>query len=199
MDQTRPPIPETASCWAVLALGVTLAGVVAGCRLQMCNDRIDASARYRVTVVDLYNAQSMFTNPDPIGLDNSCAGIDGLAVGNTFELQAHGTVSTVGCMLVLADIVSGVGQATVLGPPETVGGIVAAKKGSGFMTAGAYVATSSGDGDLILELRPGGGLGGIYATPVPGQYPPLVLDRSFYSSNNSQTCLDEFVVQLDKE
>ena len=78
-------------------------------------------------------------------------------------------------------------------------GTVAAKNGSGFMTAGAYVATSSGDGDLVLDFGTGGGLGGIYATPVPGQYPPLVLYRSFYPSNLNQKCLDEFVVQLEKE
>jgi hypothetical protein len=60
------------------------------------------------------------------------------------------------------------------------------------------VTLSTGDGDLILGFEIGGGSGGIYATPVPGQFPPVVLVVTFQPTT-SQQCLDEYVVQLVKE
>jgi hypothetical protein len=200
MDKTHPRMPETASCLAVLALGVALAGSGAGCRLQMCNDQIDASARYRVTVVDVYDSQSKFVDPSPIDPAATCGGSDGLAVGTELEVQTHGTASGMGCMVALADVVGSVGAVSILGPPETMAGTNGLKNDGNFMNAGGHVTLSVGDGDLVLGFRTGGGLGGIYATPVPGQLPPVVLDANFYPDPNlNQKCLDEFVVQLAKE
>ena len=131
----------------------------------------------------------------------TCAGSDGLGAGSVLEVQAKGTVSNPGCKVVAADIAGAPTQISLLGPPETQQGVIVVKAGgTGFMIAGARASTPAGEGDLVLDFRTGGASGGIFATPVPGDLPPVVLQRTFYPKQDPlPRCLDQFVIHLVKE
>lgn len=187
-------------CFALLVtMGAAAAG---GCRVQMCSDELDTQGRYSVKVIDVYGPsghylsdidyeEAGYVSPDTCGTNVPPA------LGDTFELQAYGTYTGVACKVVLADIVSS-GSLQVLGRPMTQQGTNAFHGDGSIMNGGGQIATSIGEGDLILALSPEGGSGGIFAAPVPGQHPTMVLNRSFYPET-APGCFDQFVVQLTKE
>ena len=122
-------------------------------------------------------------------------------MGVVLGVQAKGTVSNPACKVVSADITSVPPPVSLLGPPASPFGRDAIKGGgSGFMSAGASVSTPTGDGDLVFDFRFGGAAGSIFATPVPGSFPPVILHRTFFPARDpSQLCYDEFVIHLVKE
>ncbi|HVV52723.1 MAG TPA: hypothetical protein VHO06_23890 [Polyangia bacterium] len=188
--------------WSVvLAAGGLLAPTGAGCSARMCNDQIDSNALYQVTVVQAYTAQSTFLDPSPIDPNSSCGASSPIAAGTQFQLQAHGAATREGqsCLVVQSEAVGSVGSVSIEGPPANMFANNILTSSPYFMTAGGHVTLATGDGDLILGFRTAGGSGGIYATPVPGQYPQVVLDTYFYPATNNPSCGDEFVVQLAKE
>lgn len=192
----RAPSPST-----MVTTALVLAVAEAGCALHMCNDEISPSGRYQATIVEVYDARTTFKGNPPTSTMETCAGSDGLGVGTVLEVQAKGTVSNPGCKVVVADITSAPAQVSLLGPPETQLGVAALKSGGpGFMIAAAHASTPAGDGDLVVDFRTGGASGGIFAMPVPGDLPPVVLDRAFYPAQAPfQRCFDQFVIHLVKE
>ena len=181
--------------------GLVLAGAGAGCRVHMCDDEISPSGRYQATIVEAYDAQTTFAGNPPTSTMETCAASDGLGAGMTLEVQATGTVMTSGCKVVAADITGPPAPVSLLGPPATQPGRTRVSSGgAGFMIAGASVTTPVGDGDLVLDFLFGGASGGIFATPVSGALPPVVLQRTFFPAQDpSPRCLDQFVVHLVKE
>ena len=131
----------------------------------------------------------------------TCSGSDGIGAGTVFEVQANGTVTNPACKVVSADVIGVPSQLSLLGQPETQPGVTVVKAGgTGFMIAGARVSTPTGEGDIVLDFRFGGASGGIFATPVPTDLPPVVLQRTFYPAQDpSVRCLDQFVIHLVKE
>ena len=201
MTDPRPPIPRRALRSVIFAAGVILALTGAGCSPRMCSEQLDPGALYQVTVVQAYTGQSTFLDPSPIDPKASCGASGPIAAVTQFQLQAHGTAIREGgsCLIVQSDVVGSIGSVAIEGPATMMFVTNILTSSPYFMTAGGHVTLATGDGDLILGLRTAGGSGGIYAAPVPGQYPPVVLNAYFYPAANNQSCGDEFVVQLVKE
>jgi hypothetical protein len=201
MTDPRQSIPRRALRPVIFAANVILALTSAACSPRMCNEQIDPGALYQVTVVQAYTAQSTFLDPSPIDPNSSCRASGPIAAGTQFQLQAHGSAIREGgsCLIVQSDVVGSVGSVAIEGPPTMMFVTNILTSSPYFMTAGGRVTLATGEGDLILGFRTAGGSGGIYATPVPGQYPSVVLDAYFYPAENNKSCSDEYVVQLFKE
>ena len=99
-----------------------------------------------------------------------------------------------------AELVSGPSQITVLGPSSDALALRMAVDGFDFLFSLDQVLIGTCAGILTLELGDGYGAGGIYAAPVPGQDPPVILHRLFQPSDPAAcaSCGDAFVVQLSK-
>jgi hypothetical protein len=55
-------------------------------------------------------------------------------------------------------------------------------------------------GALGLDILPGRGAGGVFATPTPGALPPAVLYALFMPNGSTcQLCDDNFVIHFVKE
>jgi len=194
-----------------LACAVGLLALALGCQDRICyNAGIDPSGgRYKVSVVDLYDTQSTFTYDGSLVMSNgrataSCSQVDGIGPGATLELQAVGTVqnSTQNCELIAANLVSAPSQ---IAPVDGAGQFLALARAQVAQTSVMYAAESAAIagciGGFALSIRPGGGgLGGLFATPVTGRLPPALLYRIFLpSSDTCQACADNFVIQIAKE
>lgn len=175
-----------------------------GCQTRLCNAQADAPS-YSVSVIEPYDASTQFLFRSNSGLDlpgtASCAGSDWITSGAVLELQAKGEVTNgVGnCNYVRTELVSAPSQITVLGPSSDASANLMARNGFDFLYSVDQVQIGTCAGILTLELGLGGGAGGIYAAPIPGKDPPVILHRLFQSSDPAcGPCGDAFVVQLSK-
>jgi hypothetical protein len=190
---------------ALSAVGTAL--VFAGCQLDPCYPGIDAHARYRVDVQELYTSQSTFMYDVNltryIGSDPPCTpGADGITPGAFLRLQGTGTTADkVGsCSIATADLVSGPAETMILGPSTNAVAVNQARIGDSLMYGVADVSFAGCRGAMALAVLPGNATGGILSTPVSGQPPPAVLFRYFFpTSGGCAECNDDFVIQLTKE
>jgi len=193
-----------------LACAVGILALALGCQNRICYDAgIDPSGRYKVSVIDLYDTRSTFTYDGSLvmsnGLDTpSCSQVDGIGPGATLELQAVGTVQNrnQNCELIAAKLVSAPSQIV---PVDGAGPFLELARNEVAETSIMYAAEAAAiagcSGGFGLSIRPGGGgLGGLFATPVTGRLPPALLYRVFQpSSDTCQACADNFVIQIAKE
>ena len=194
---SRPPWPWLASAGCALAI----VGAAAGCTGRMCSDQVSATGRYRVTIIELYDASTDFLRPASPPNPEACAGASGIRPGDVFEVKGTGDVGGRGCWRVIADFVSVPDSLQLLGPPTTRLGQGRWKNGgAGLLIAGASMTAPGGAGDLLIELLPGRASKDIFATPQPGQFPPAIaVGTLYYSGGPASRCLDEYVVQLAEE
>jgi hypothetical protein len=175
-----------------------------GCQTPLCNAQADAPS-YGVSVIEPYDSSTQFRFRSNSGLDlpgtASCAGLDGITSGVVLGLQSTGEIPDGHgiCDYVRAELVSGPAQITVLGPASDGPATWMARNGFDFLYSVDQVLIGTCAGILTLELGLGGGAGGIYAAPIPGKDPPVILHRLFQSSDPAcGPCGDAFVVQLSK-
>jgi hypothetical protein len=185
--------------WTACAL--IAAVVMGGCTEHMCDDRVDATTKYRVTFVELYDASTHFRSTSPPVSSEPCGDMSGVVAGSVVEVKGTGALTGVGCLSVVADFASLPDPVKVLGLPTTPPGQSSRQNGGpGFLVAAASVTAPGGNGDLLLALLAGPNGADIFATPQPGQFPPAIAVVSLYSADAPFTrCLDQYVVQLERE
>lgn len=178
---------------------------LAGCGGGLCNENIDQHGRYQIDAVDVYNQQSKFIFNGARAAyymsTGACSGVDGIDTGALLELQATGSVSdgTKDCQYVTANVTSAPQQITLQGPSSDPYATADARYGDTFMYAVENVAVAGCTGVMVLNLFGGGAEGGLFSTPVEGDFPPAILYRLFLPSTGvCQPCDDNFVIQLTK-
>ena len=121
--------------------------------------------------------------------------MDGIQDGTSIELQATGESDDLrrGCRYIVADVVS-VPLPTVLTGPSSN---PIRENGNEFLYAVESVSVGDCPGTMLIEVFGGTD---IYAAPVEGQSPQVVLYRGFFPGGvgTCKTCDDNFVVQLSK-
>jgi hypothetical protein len=168
---------------------------------------IGTSARYRVDIAEVYDAQSTFTYEYGTGWSNGlsmgpCSGADGLSAGTSLELQATGTTDdrTRTCELITASVVSAPPQIALSGPSNDSLAVDQARAGESLMYAVEAVTVNGCSGSLALDVLSGLGAGGPFSEPVPGHLPPALLYALFLPSTTTcQACEDNFVIHFTKE
>jgi hypothetical protein len=184
---------------AVAVVICLAAAASSGCTDHFCNTEADSSSRYRADILDRYDEQSRYkfsgmsvADPSSTG---TCAGMDGIQDGAAIELQATSeSIDHVrGCRYIVADVV-GVPQPTVLNGPSSN---TIRENGNEFMYAVEEVTVGSCTGTLLIEVFGGTD---IYASPVEGQSPHVILYRAFFPGGvgTCKTCDDNFVVQFSR-
>jgi hypothetical protein len=103
--------------WAACARLAAL--IVDGCTEHMCDDRVDATTKYRVTFVELYHASSHFRSTSPPVNSEPCGAMSGVVAGSLVEVKGTGTLTGVGCLQVVDDYASVPDGVQILGPPTT--------------------------------------------------------------------------------
>ncbi len=186
---------------------VVIVACLEACQPPLCDSQANPGARYHLQLLDVYDASSTFryvvgsSGWSQYGFQGSCLAADGFAPGTEVDLQGTGEVSDVHgiCDYVTAQIVSAPSQLVVTGPVTDRSANLQAQNNQDFIYSVEEVSVGNCTGTMTLELYGGGGPGGIYATPIVGDYPPVVLYRNFSPSSPScQPCEDNFVIQLSK-
>jgi hypothetical protein len=184
----------------VHALGLALAGSSA-CVTRPCypDSGIQLNARYRVTIVELYNQQSTFTyDPALIRANGLAMGTcpDALrpAAGDTIDIQATDTAAGPGkaCLLVAGRVTSAPPAVDLIKPSTQAHGDLS------LIYAAEDVNIAGCNGSLNLDLSPTKNPGGAFATPTPGSLPPAVLYWLFLPTSGCQPCDANYVVQLQE-
>jgi hypothetical protein len=183
-----------------------------GCDPQRCWEAADPSARYAVDLVDLYNAQSRFKyfpaeGDSYVASGGSCAGIDGVAPGASLQLQATGETDdrSKSCRVVTANLTAAPAALTLSGSSSNAAAMQDVLGRAGFMYALEDVVVAGCSGTLVLKLFHSLGAGDLYAAPVDGQPPTVILYRLFLpapmstpASAGCSPCDDNFVVKVSK-
>jgi len=203
-----------ATGWAIRITPLPVLLALLGCDPGFCVDGLDLGRSYRVTVLEPADANSQYgiqlANGRDFGTEVdrtlSCgAGFD-VAAGEVFLVEPVSKADVNGCWGRVA-IPTDVPGVQLLGESDR-------RAAAGFLMATpilrAELATGcSGDWELIFIWTRGNPV----AAPVPGDYPPVVLERLFTARDftDLQSCLlpssglashgycaDYFVVKLDK-
>lgn len=192
-----------------------LAGMIAaaaalpaiGCHVDPCYPEVDPHGHYRVDVQDLYTAGGAFKYDSVLTASDGnvppcSSGFDGIEAGAILEFQANGTApdGTGTCTLVTADLVAAPSQITNIEPSADRVALAQAGHGDPLLYAVESVIISGCTGAIALGVLKGNAPGGIFASPQPGEPPPVVLYRYYSPSTGScMECNDNFVAQLTKE
>jgi hypothetical protein len=176
-----------------------------GCSEPPCDSALSPNATYSVHLIDDYTSASRFrysvVNGDSYPGAGRCQAIDGFQVGAAFTLHGNGEESARNniCEYVTADLEGAPTGVTVVGPGTDA---LALNRTAG--TEGLYavadVKTSDCAASILLKLYGGGAAGGMFSTPVDGDYPPAVIYRLFVPSSGScQVCDDNFAASVAKD
>jgi hypothetical protein len=205
---------------AELALPIVFA--ISGCGEKLCVEGLDIGTTYKVTVLEPANANSQYgvqTSGGPysqgpdfgVGVSSgeTCgAGFD-LVAGSTFLLEPVSKEDRMDCYGLVGDVSSLQGTQDVQLAQQPFGPMMG---GGDFLSTQTYEMQKGGcSGQWQLDFDSSGSPP--LNTPVPGEYPPVVLQRTFQPSDTTdiQSCLlpasklaeygycsDGFIVKLEK-
>ena len=190
-------------------LGVVAVGgavLLTGCTTSPCSSGPQPSGRYRVTAHEPYDEQSQFTfdslRTRRLGDASRCDGPFGAGVGSQLEFRATGTVVNGNyCTVASAELTTTSStDAALLGPSDNAFARRALEGDNAFFYAVEGVEIGACRGALGFEVIRGRAPDGLFSTPVPGQYPPVVLYRLFvpdpWTDMNCPMCDDAFVAEI---
>ena len=205
---------------AELALPIVFA--ISGCGEKLCVEGLDIGTTYKVTVLEPANANSQYgvqtsggpysQGPDfgvAVSVGETCGSGFDLVAGSTFLLEPVSKEDRMACYGLVGDVSSLQGTQDVQLAQQPFGPMMG---GGDFLSTQTYEIQKggcSGQWQVSLESTGSPPLN----TPVPGEYPPVVILRTFHpsASTDIQSCLlpdsklmeygycdDYFVVKLEK-
>jgi hypothetical protein len=188
------------------AVAVGGAVLLPGCTLSPCSSGPQPSGRYRVTVYEPYNEQSQFTFRSTSSRQSGasrCGGPFGAGVGSQVDFRTTGTVDDGNyCTIAFAELTATSSTDTVLfGPSHNHFVYLQLRSDNAFLFALEDVQIGTCRGALGFEVIRGYAPDDLFSTPVPGQYPPVVLYRLFFPDDGMDTncpmCDDAFVAEIE--
>jgi hypothetical protein len=202
----------------MIVLGL-VASVTSGCEKKFCVAGLDIGTTYLVTVLEPADANSQYGVQTSHGADvgvavagtPSCgAGFDFVA-GSAFFAKPIARQDLMDCYGRIGDI-SGIQEVQILRQMDGLSSSTGNVLGNVLTTQPYEIQRADCTGDWQLGLE-SPRQESPWKAPVPGEYPPLLLERTFGPSTSTDLqscllsdsklteygyCMDYFVVKLDK-
>jgi hypothetical protein len=189
------------------AVAVSGAVLLTGCTMSPCSSGPQPSGGYRVTAHEPYDEQSQFTFSPTWSRDidtvSPCGGPFGAGVGSQVEFSTMGAVDAGNyCTVGYAELTATSStDAALFGPSDNHLAYTQVRSDNAFFFAVEDVQIGTCRGTLAFEVIRGRTPDGLFSTPVPGQYPPVVLYRLFFPDDGMDTncpmCDDAFVAEIE--
>jgi len=191
--------------WLGVVAGFSGALLLNGCTLSPCSSGPQPSGRYRVTAHEPYDDGGPFTFTSTLSRHSAttrCGGPFGAGVGAQLEFRTTGTAENGNyCTIASAELTATSSpDAALLGPSNDFFTLRQVQSDNAFFHAAEDVQIGGCRGALAFEVIRGRAPDGLFSTPVPGQYPPVVLDRLFFPDDwmdtNCPMCADNFAAEI---